>query len=61
MNEHLMRALFPEQMSNRDNCRCATCGKNMLHLDNFRNEASKKEYKVSGMCQECQDKTFGKD
>ena len=28
---------------------------------NFRNEISKREYRISGMCQDCQDKFFGKD
>lgn len=27
----------------------------------FRNEISKKEYTISGMCQSCQDSTFGVD
>lgn len=27
----------------------------------FRNEISKREYNISGFCQDCQDKTFGKD
>ena len=26
----------------------------------FRNKASEQEQKVSGMCQDCQDETFGK-
>lgn len=27
----------------------------------FRNEISRKEYTISGMCQECQDLIFGED
>lgn len=27
----------------------------------FRNEISRKEYTISGLCQKCQDKIFGKD
>lgn len=26
---------------------------------NFKDEASKREYKISGICQKCQDKVFG--
>lgn len=26
---------------------------------NFRDELSKREYSISGLCQDCQDKTFG--
>ena len=35
--------------------------KKVINMNNFRNEISKKEYKISGLCQECQDKIFGKD
>ena len=34
---------------------CVTCGKDAKE---FRDELSRKEYSISGMCQECQDKTF---
>lgn len=37
---------------------CALCIKPAV---DFRNEISKKEYTISGMCQDCQDKVFGKD
>jgi len=29
--------------------------------DTFRNDISKKEYSIGGMCQSCQDSIFGKD
>jgi len=35
---------------------CMTCE---YEADYFRNELSRKEYTISGMCQRCQDKTFG--
>lgn len=34
---------------------CVTCGKS---ADNFRDEISRREYKISGMCQACQDLVF---
>lgn len=34
---------------------CVTCGKS---ADNFRDEISRREYGISGMCQECQDSVF---
>lgn len=37
---------------------CVTCGK---EIDGFRNNISLKEYRISGMCQECQDGVFGED
>lgn len=36
---------------------CPTCDD---FIENFRDEQSVREYYISGMCQECQDKTFGK-
>jgi len=35
---------------------CVFCKEPAL---NFRDELSRKEYTISGMCQECQDKMFG--
>jgi hypothetical protein len=48
---------------------CPTCGKppsDTPHHNNpkaflFRNEGSAKEYRISGMCQACQDSVFGED
>lgn len=36
---------------------CPICEKEIREED-FRDELSKKEYSISGMCQECQDITF---
>lgn len=47
---------------------CAWCGASVLVWSttdpigpdwNFRDECSRREYKISGLCQECQDKVFG--
>jgi hypothetical protein len=37
---------------------CVSCGKGAKI---FRNHISKKEYTISGLCQNCQDMVFGKD
>ncbi len=37
---------------------CVFCHKEATE---FRNEISRKEYKISGICQACQDDTFGVD
>ena len=36
--------------------KCMTCLKEAVE---FRDELSRKEYRISGMCQECQDASFG--
>ena len=38
--------------------RCPTC---QDEITEFRNEISKKEFSISGMCQKCQDSVFGTD
>ncbi len=40
--------------------KCSWCYKK-FEIEELKNEISKKEFKISGFCQECQDKTFGKD
>jgi len=37
--------------------KCTSCGKD---AKDFRDELSKREYKISGFCQGCQDSVFGK-
>lgn len=41
--------------------RCVTCGKVFNTDTDLRDQLSKKEYSISGMCQECQDSIFGTD
>jgi hypothetical protein len=36
--------------------KCTTCPGDALE---FKNELSRREYTISGMCQKCQDKIFG--
>ena len=38
--------------------KCSGCGN---YVSEFRDELSKEEYYISGMCQECQDVIFGVD
>lgn len=37
---------------------CVFCGKE-IKMEDFRDQLSIKEYSISGMCQKCQDDTFG--
>lgn len=36
--------------------RCPTCN---AEIEGFRDEVSKREFEISGMCQKCQDVVFG--
>jgi len=37
---------------------CVTCG-NKIKMEDFKDQLSIKEYEISGLCQKCQDDTFG--
>ena len=37
---------------------CVFCGTIINPITDFKDELSKKEFSISGLCQECQDKTF---
>jgi len=39
--------------------KCPTCPREFDSSSEFRDNLSKEEYKISGMCQFCQDKVFG--
>lgn len=38
---------------------CVCCGSLEVRPHNFRDELSQREYRISKLCQECQDKIFG--
>lgn len=38
--------------------KCPFCGCDTTNMK-FRDKLSEKEFKISGLCQKCQDKTFG--
>lgn len=48
---------FSGQVEKFEQGKCVFCNKEIF-LDDFKDELSKKEYCISGMCQECQDKFF---
>ena len=48
---------FGKQVSRINKGRCATCG-NGVNKKHFKDEVSRREYEISGMCQKCQDKMF---
>lgn len=40
---------------------CPTCSKMFDPQIEFKDELSKREFQISGMCQECQDEVFNED
>ena len=60
--EFLMRLGFGAQVKNVDDGKCAfgcVIPKDVQGRFLFRDEISRREHQISGMCQACQDKTFG--
>ena len=58
--EKLINATLPELRTRRGSIIqniCSWCGKPATQ---FKDELSRREYTISGFCQECQDKTFGR-
>jgi len=51
---------FHKEVENVRQSKCPFCGEFVVE-DSFRNEISKKEFTISGLCQPCQDKMFGTD
>lgn len=61
MNEEIMRKFgFGVHVDKVKEGKCPFCAKEIV-LTEFRNRISIKEYKISGLCQDCQDDMFGKD
>lgn len=50
--------IFPDAKERIENNKCPICTKEIKEED-FNDELSKSEYTVSGLCQSCQNKTFG--
>lgn len=58
MNIKTVEQLFPGSTNLMKANKCPTCKKD---IKEFRNQISKREFEISGMCQQCQDSVFGKD
>jgi len=56
--QRVLRRMFPDFFANIDRNLCPTCSQ---PIGEFKDELSKQEYSISGMCQECQDATFGEN
>jgi len=52
--------IFPEAADRIIGGLCVTCDSTRLRGIDFRDATSIQEYGISGMCQECQDRVYGK-
>lgn len=53
-----MEAVFPEEEACKKEGKCPFCGKKIDVNTEFKDELSKREFEISGMCQSCQDDFF---
>ena len=61
MNEQIMKQLgFSQQVNDVHNGICPFC-KTPININDFRDQLSRKEYKISGLCQKCQDQVFSSE
>lgn len=58
MNKPVFK-VFSDAKTDVETCVCPFCKKPIIESE-FRDELSKKEYSISGICQKCQDGTFGR-
>lgn len=58
MND-IAKKLFPEEAARVDAGQCAFDASHDVRPETFRDEVSRREFRISGMCQSCQDETFG--
>jgi len=70
MKQALRQAGLGEQVERAEKGLCPFCSKTVAYHNQlflllidaaeFRDDLSRKEFEISGLCQTCQDKTFGK-
>ena len=59
MNDNIMRQMgFDKEVEDVHNGICPSC-KKQINPSEFRDDLSKREFKISGLCQQCQDEIFG--
>lgn len=58
MNSEIMKALgFTQEVEDMENNRCPFCKLTVRSTD-FVDDASRREYEISGLCSQCQDEVF---
>lgn len=58
MNKIILNKLgFSKEIDRINKKKCPMCNKD-INMNDFKDKLSLKEFKISGMCQKCQDKIF---
>ena len=58
MNKKILNQLgFDDEVDNIEEGKCPTCGK-PISVTDFSDPEYREEFKISGMCRECQDEVF---
>lgn len=58
MNKEILKKIgFEEEVKMVGQGCCPIC-KSLIDLEEFRDKGSEREFKISGMCQKCQDKIW---
>ena len=57
MIKEIVKSIFPEAVRRFERGECTSFGV-LIEETKFRDVISKKEYQISGLCQDCQDQTF---
>jgi len=61
VNKEIMKAMgFEREVRMAEEGLCPFCGKE-VNIDDFRDKISLKDFGVTGLCQGCQDKTYGEE
>ena len=59
MNHSIVSKIFPEESARVAAGQCAFGAAHDVRPESCRADLSRKEFTISGMCQKCQDETFG--
>lgn len=60
MNKEILKKVgFEKEVKAVEQGECPFCGKKIDVIKEFRDSLSRREYAISGLCQDCQDKMFG--
>lgn len=56
--QELLEKVFPDETQRIKEGKCPFCGKKINPENEFRDDLSRREFNISGLCQSCQDDFF---